>query len=147
MLTDEIVTEIHQQLINERTLATARHYVDAHPRRMDSLHEWLYTGEDRRFTHLVEDTRFLVVHLLRLFQRDLLVLLQEEEVTNGVNAACTFCGVGVGSRHRDTKLRHRLLPGNSMMGHGVVKDTIHIKQDTAKALPGILPGMTLLHLG
>ena len=114
---------------------------------MDSLHERLHTWEDRSLTHIVEDTRLLVVHLLCLFQRDLLVLLQKEEMSDGVNAACPFCGVSVSCRHRDAKLRHRLLPGNSVMGHGVVKDTVHIEQDTAKALPDILPGMTLLHLG
>ena len=102
-------------------------------------HKFLYSWHDGSLGHLMEDTALLVIHPLCLSLFNLTTLLFQHHHTDGIHTPRTFCGIGIVGCHLNAKLLHALLPGDSMIRHGVIQHSIHIKEhglevDTLKAV-------------
>ena len=70
----------------------------------------------------------LVVHAQSFLVADVDAALCLHQLLDGVGAALTFGHVGVRLGHRDAECAHGPLPGNGMVGHGVVAYTVHVEQ-------------------
>ncbi len=128
MIGSEPLAEVMMKSSDERLLCTSRDDVDRQSCIRDALHEFLHTLEDRSLRHCMEDVALHSIHLFGFLIRDVDAFLFLDEHLYGVEATRTLCGIGVVSCHVDTELCHGLLPGDSMMRHGVVEHAVHIEK-------------------
>ncbi len=87
----------------------------------DARHEWC-------LRETMEDTALLIIHTLGFGFVDLASLLLEYHLSDGIYATSPLSGIGIVGCHVDTELSHALLPGNGMIGHGVIEDAVHIEK-------------------
>ena len=76
----------------------------------------------------MENLRLHIVHSLRFRFVDILSKLALYHDPYRIDATSAFCGIGIVGCHVDAEASHRLLPGNSMIGHGVVEHTVHVEK-------------------
>ena len=98
----------------------------------DTWHEWC-------LRETMENVTLLIIHTLCLSLVDLTTLLLEYHETDGIYPTRSLSGIGIVGCHVDSgigivgchvdaELSHALLPGNGMIGHGVIEDAVHIEK-------------------
>ena len=128
MLLVEVLPEVIEQSLEERTLSAASDNRHLSPMLPNGMHQVVYSIEDCRCRHIVKQARLYVVHLLCLFEANVTLLLFVNHLPDGVNASCSFRSVCIGSRHANAELCHSLLPGYGMIGHGIIEYAVHIEE-------------------
>ena len=76
----------------------------------------------------MKNATLLIIHTLGFGFVDLASQLLAYHHTDGVHTAGPLGGIGIVGCHVNAELCHALLPGNGVIGHGVVEHAVHIEK-------------------